>query len=79
MKGVKVKFKFSEKVPLIVLGDGMKNKDTVKLKGLTSGVTGILRRELQKRQAVYKNAIVDINEFRTSKVLLIHFVGDKKI
>jgi hypothetical protein len=49
MKGVKVKFKFSEKVPLIVLGDGMKNKDTVKLKGLTSGVTGILRRELQKR------------------------------
>ncbi|KAI9243715.1 hypothetical protein EDC94DRAFT_591014 [Helicostylum pulchrum] len=43
-KGLKVQFGFSNKVPLIVFGD----KHTVKFKGLTSGVMGILRKKLQK-------------------------------
>jgi hypothetical protein len=39
-------FKNSDAIPLIVFGDGMKNKDTVAIKGHTSGGTGVLQREL---------------------------------
>ncbi|GAA5806839.1 hypothetical protein MFLAVUS_000187 [Mucor flavus] len=67
-KKFKVQFRFSDKVPLVVFGDGMRNKDTVKFKGLTSGVTGVLTNELRKIRRLYKSSFIDINEFRTSKV-----------
>jgi hypothetical protein len=58
----------TEAVPLIVFGDGMRNKDTVRLKGHISGTTGVLYRELVKRSKVFDCALVDINEYKTSKV-----------
>ncbi|GAA5815664.1 hypothetical protein MFLAVUS_009177 [Mucor flavus] len=65
-KKFKVQFRFSDRVPLVVFGDGMRNKDTIKFKGLTSGVTSILTNELRKRQRLYKISVIYINEFRTS-------------
>ncbi|KAI8970480.1 hypothetical protein BDF20DRAFT_916276 [Mycotypha africana] len=62
---------FSEdrtKFPLIVFGDGMRNKDNVHFKGHSSGVTGKLYRTLLRRQRYFLAAVVDINEFKTSKV-----------
>ncbi|KAG2194486.1 hypothetical protein INT46_009391, partial [Mucor plumbeus] len=64
-------FKNSDAVPLIVFGDGMKNKDTVAIKGHTSGATGALQRELQLRSKTFGSMVVDINEFRTSKVSVV--------
>jgi hypothetical protein len=49
----------------------MKNKDTVAIKGYTSGVTGVLYREIKQRSRIFESAIVDINEFRTSKVSIV--------
>jgi hypothetical protein len=64
-------FKNSDAIPLIVFGDGMKNKDTVAIKGHTSGATGALQRELQLRSKTFESVVVDINEFRTSKVSIV--------
>jgi hypothetical protein len=58
-----VKFKKSDAVLILVFGDGMKNKDTVAIKGHTSGATGVLYKELQKRSKTF--------EFRTSKVSIV--------
>ncbi|KAI8982204.1 hypothetical protein BDF20DRAFT_865609 [Mycotypha africana] len=46
----------------------MKNKDCVSFKGHPAGVTGKLYRTLLKRQRCFLAAVVDINEFKTSKV-----------
>lgn len=59
----------SEKASLVALGDGMKNKDAVKAKRHLSGTVRGLRNELKKRGSQLKNILVDINEFRASKVL----------
>ncbi|KAI8973558.1 hypothetical protein BDF20DRAFT_989513 [Mycotypha africana] len=56
------------KLPLIVFGDGMRNKDNVHFKGHSSGVTGNLYRTLLRRKRCFLAAVVDINEFKTSKV-----------
>jgi hypothetical protein len=61
-------FNPSALVPLVVFGDGMKNKDTVKMKGHVSGTTGLLYQEIQRRQNQFLAALLDINEFRTSRV-----------
>ncbi|KAL4213010.1 hypothetical protein AB4K20DRAFT_1884488 [Rhizopus microsporus] len=42
----KSKFQYSNSIPLVVFGDGMKNKDTVAIRDHVSGVTGILQKEL---------------------------------
>jgi hypothetical protein len=47
----------------------MYNKDTVKIKGQESGVTGLLRKKLIQRS---NNVIVDINEYNTSQVCIIN-------
>jgi hypothetical protein len=65
----KTSFKRSESVPLIVSGDGMKNKDAAPIKGIISGTTSILYKELKQRSKLFKSLVVDVNEFRTSKVL----------
>jgi hypothetical protein len=46
----------------------MKNKDTVRIKGHVSGTTGLLYQEIQRRQNQFLAALLDINEFRTSRV-----------
>lgn len=56
------------KIPLIVFGTGMFNKDHVKLKGNRVGVTGLLYRTLKKREAFGDLVVVDIDEYKTSKV-----------
>ncbi|KAI9268591.1 hypothetical protein EDC94DRAFT_646196 [Helicostylum pulchrum] len=60
------KFVDSTLVPLVVFGDGMKQKDAVRLKKRLSGATNILYKEIICRQKQNLAAIVDINEFRTS-------------
>ncbi|KAI8640096.1 hypothetical protein BD408DRAFT_420296 [Parasitella parasitica] len=45
----------------------MFNKDTNKIRTLRSGVTGILRRTLKKREAAGQLITITIDEFRTSK------------
>lgn len=70
-KKKKAEFKRSDTVPLIIFGDGMKHKHTVKIKGQVGWVTGILTKELKKREKYLKNVLVDVNEFCTSLVLLI--------
>ncbi|KAI7908327.1 uncharacterized protein BX663DRAFT_539624 [Cokeromyces recurvatus] len=65
----KAKFKPSLCVPLVVFGDGMKNLDTVRIKGQMSGATAILEREIQLRsRTTFRLVIVSINEFKTSEV-----------
>jgi hypothetical protein len=64
----KAKFKVSLCVPLIAFGDGMKNSDTNKIKDHVSGTTAILQRELKLRSKSFKSVIVDIGEFKTSKI-----------
>ncbi|KAI9254104.1 hypothetical protein EDC94DRAFT_618847 [Helicostylum pulchrum] len=60
------KFVDSTLVPLVVFGDGMKQKDAVRMKKRLSGVTKILYKEIICRQKQNLAALVDINEFRTS-------------
>ncbi|KAI9483395.1 MAG: hypothetical protein EXX96DRAFT_616383 [Benjaminiella poitrasii] len=49
-------------------GDGMHGKDGVVIKGYPRGITGLLYQKLLQRQKCYPVAVVDMNEFRTSKV-----------
>ncbi|KAI8889283.1 hypothetical protein K501DRAFT_171258, partial [Backusella circina FSU 941] len=53
---------------LIVFVYGMKNKDTNKIKGLQSGVIGLLRKKLNLRAYQFKNILADINEYLTSQI-----------
>jgi hypothetical protein len=56
-------------VPLIVFGAAMFGKDQTRLKGLRSGVVGLLWRTLTKRAKETKSLIVlSIDEYNTSKV-----------
>ncbi|KAG2201203.1 hypothetical protein INT47_013014 [Mucor saturninus] len=50
-------------MPLVVFGDGLKNKDLVKFKGLRHGISNKIYIQLNIREK-----IVDINEFKTSKI-----------
>jgi hypothetical protein len=40
-------------------------------KSYASGATGVLQRELQLRSKTFGSVVVDINEFRTSKVSIV--------
>ncbi|CEG75627.1 hypothetical protein RMATCC62417_10637 [Rhizopus microsporus] len=62
------KFQCSDSILLFIFGDDMKNKDTAAIRGHVSGVTGILQKELLQRSRQFKNVLVGINKFRTSKV-----------
>ncbi|KAI8880209.1 hypothetical protein K501DRAFT_286384 [Backusella circina FSU 941] len=57
-------------MPLIIFGDGLKNKTQMKFKGLRHGVSERLYRQLKKRERLGELLLLDINEFRTSKVSL---------
>ncbi|KAG2202343.1 hypothetical protein INT46_004668 [Mucor plumbeus] len=63
------KFEYDKsKVSLIVFGTGMVGKDSVKLRGLTHGVTGMFYRALKKREKKGKLLVVPIDEFKTSRI-----------
>ncbi|CEG78948.1 hypothetical protein RMATCC62417_13479 [Rhizopus microsporus] len=66
----KSKFQYPDSIPLVVFGDGMENKNTVAIRDHVGGVTGILHKELLQKSRQFKNVLVGINEFRTSKVFL---------
>lgn len=64
----KSKFTPSMKVPVVVFGDGMKNKENVPMKGKLSGTSGVCLRSLYQRSKQLTAAVVMINEYNTSKV-----------
>ncbi|KAI8885888.1 hypothetical protein K501DRAFT_178963, partial [Backusella circina FSU 941] len=47
--------------------DSMKNKDTVKIKGLQSGDTGLLRKKIIQRSKKIQVTFVDISEYNSSQ------------
>ncbi|KAG2208314.1 hypothetical protein INT47_006170, partial [Mucor saturninus] len=65
-------------MPLIIFGDGLKNKSQTKFKGLRSGVTDKLYRQLKRREKLGELLLVDINEFKTSKTCNSCFSNDLK-
>lgn len=62
-------------MPLIIFGDGLKNKSQTKFKGLRSGVTDKLYRQLKRREKLGELLLVDINEFKTSKVSILMYIN----
>jgi hypothetical protein len=56
------------KIPLIVFGDGVFGKDSVKMKGLRCGVVGILWKALKRREAEGGLLAVTIDEYKTSRL-----------
>lgn len=56
------------KMPLVIFGDGLKNKEHVKFRGLRPGVSGKIYRHLKHREGLGELFLLDINEFRTSKI-----------
>ena len=56
-------------MPMVVFGDGLKNKDHIKFRGLRHGVSNKIYKQLQARERIGELLLVDINEFKTSKVI----------
>jgi hypothetical protein len=57
-----------KKMPLIIFGGGLKNKDHVKFKGLRHGVSNKIYRQLKHREGLGESLLLNINEYKTSKV-----------
>lgn len=55
-------------MPLVVFGDGMKEKSHVKFKGKRVGVSEIIFKHLKRREKLGEVFVLDIDEFRTSSV-----------
>ncbi|KAG2233119.1 hypothetical protein INT48_005863 [Thamnidium elegans] len=53
------------KMPLVIFGDGMFNKDGIKVKGHQHGIASIIYKNL-KREKLGELCLININEFRTS-------------
>lgn len=66
------KEKFEEgdpkKMPMIIFGNGLKNKSQVKFKGLRHGVTERIYRQLKLREKLGELILLDVDEYNTSKV-----------
>lgn len=56
------------KLPVVAFGNGMFNKDSTRIKGCRTGVTGILYRQLKKKQRAGEALVVVVDEYKTSKV-----------
>ncbi|ORE07158.1 hypothetical protein BCV72DRAFT_304893 [Rhizopus microsporus var. microsporus] len=54
-------------MPLVIFGDGLKNKDHVRFKGLRHGVSNRIYRQLKHREGLGELLLLDINKFKTSK------------
>ncbi|KAG2209788.1 hypothetical protein INT47_001936 [Mucor saturninus] len=65
------KEKFEEgdksKMPMIIFGDGLKNKSHVRFKGLRHGVIDKLYKQLKRRENLGELLLLDIDEYNTSK------------
>lgn len=55
-------------MPLVVFGDGLKNKDHIKLKGHRHGLSNKIYKQLKLREGLGELLLLDINEYYTSKV-----------
>ncbi|GAA5812652.1 hypothetical protein MFLAVUS_006109 [Mucor flavus] len=56
-----------KKMPLVVFGDGLKNKDHIKLKGHRHGLSNKIYKQLKLREGLGELLLLDINEYYTSK------------
>lgn len=61
-------FEDRKKVPLIVLGDGMFEKSSARMRRVRSGVVGRLWSVLKRRERAGDLLVVCIDEFKTSKI-----------
>lgn len=57
-------------MPLVVFGNGLKNKSHVKFKGLRHGVSEAIYRRLKHRERLGELLLLDIDEYKTSKVTI---------
>jgi nitrous oxide reductase len=64
----KSNFTSSAKVPLVVFGYGLMNKENVPMKGQLSGTSGVLLDILYQRSKQLTAGVVMTNEYNTSKV-----------
>ena len=55
-------------MPLVIFGDGLRNKDHIKFKGLRHGVSNKIYRQLKHREGLGDLLLFDINEYKISKV-----------
>ncbi|KAI7898357.1 uncharacterized protein BX663DRAFT_581935 [Cokeromyces recurvatus] len=69
LRNYKEKFEEGDrkKMPIVVFGDGLKNKSQVEFKGLRHDVVEKLYRQLKLREKFGKLLLLDIDEFNTSK------------
>lgn len=56
-------------MPMVIFGDGTKNKSLTKFKGLRAGVIDKLYKHLKQRERLGELLLLDIDEFNTSKVI----------
>ncbi|GAA5812069.1 hypothetical protein MFLAVUS_005518 [Mucor flavus] len=54
-------------MPMVIFGDGTKNKSLTKFKGLRAGVIDKLYKHLKQRERLGELLLLDIDEFNTSK------------
>ncbi|KAI9364180.1 hypothetical protein BD770DRAFT_469365 [Pilaira anomala] len=55
-------------MPIVILGDGMFNKDAVSFKRYQHGVTSIIYINFKRRERLGELCLLNTNEFRTSIV-----------
>jgi hypothetical protein len=55
-------------MPMIIFGNRMPGRDTVHLRGLSSGTTGTVYRQLKTREKRGELVLLDVNEDYTSQV-----------
>lgn len=66
-----LKFDYNKQlIPIIAFGNGMKGKDSVKIKGHQVGLTGVLFKHLKRRQVEGRLLVPYIDEYITSQVKL---------
>lgn len=65
---VKAKYRPSSKVPIVIFGDGLKNKENGRMRGQPPEASGVLLRSLYQRTKQLTAGAVMINEYNTSKV-----------
>ena len=65
----KEQFTRSDKLPMIVFGNAMFNKDGVPMRGQRVGVTNILWKTLKRRERQGHLVAITIDEYLTSQVI----------
>lgn len=55
-------------MPLVIFGNGLKNKSHVKFKGLRHGVSERVYRQLRLQEKLGELVLLDIDEHRASKI-----------